>query len=253
VGEPLVLTADDGPIWTVTINLPHKRNALDLDDRRALVAALRRADGCDGCRAVVLTGTGPVFCAGGDIAAMPTDPAAVAVRMAVLDELTALIVRNRKPVVAAVEGGAFGLGLSLAAACDTVVAAKDARFVASFGRLGLVADTGLHWSLAQRVGPARAKELILYGTELSATEAHAIGLVSRVVEPGTAAEAARTTAEAFLGTSPQMVALTKQIFAQPRFDLESVLEAEATAQATLLATPEFERRRHGFLAKRRAR
>lgn len=251
--QDVVLTDDSGPIWTVTINAAHKRNALNLDDRRSLIAALRKADSSSDCRAVVLTGDGPVFCAGGDIAAMPSDPEAATVGLSVLVDITNLLVRNSKPVLAAVEGGAFGLGLSMAAACDTVVAASDSRFIAAFGKLGLVADTGLHWSLTQRVGAARAKELILYATELSAADAHAIGLVSRVVEPGTAVAVARAMAAHFLETSPQMVARTKEIFSQSHFNLESVLDAEARAQKELLATPEFRRRQRDFLGQRRAR
>ncbi|MDJ0015511.1 enoyl-CoA hydratase/isomerase family protein [Rhodococcus erythropolis] len=251
--EPLVLVDKSEPVWILTINQAHKRNAMGLEERRALIGALRSAEVDDSCRAVVLTGAGPIFCAGGDISAMTADPGAATMRLGVLTELVRALVRNRKPVVAAVEGGAFGLGLSLAAACDYVVAAHGARFVASFGKLGLAADTGLHWSLSQRVGPARAKELILWATELTASEAQRIGLVNDIVEPGQAVAMARERAEAFRDTSPAMVAATKAIFAQPTGDVDAVLAAETTAQLSLLQTEEFRRRQDDFLVKRRQR
>jgi enoyl-CoA hydratase/carnithine racemase len=251
MSESPVLVEDSGPVWTITINRAHKRNALDLDDRRALISALRSAESSEPCRTVILTGAGPVFSAGGDIAAMTADPAAGRVRLAVVSDLVRSIAGNAKPIIAAVEGGAFGLGLSLAAACDSIVAARDARFVASFGALGLVADGGLHWSLAQRVGAARAKELILYATELTADRAETLGLVSEVVESGTAAARAKVRAQAFLHTSAPMVAATKSIFAQGDFSLDAVLEAEMCAQLRLLNTDEFRLRQKRFLNRRR--
>lgn len=245
-----VLVSNDGPVRTLTLNRPQRRNALDLDDRRGLLAALIDAERDPGCRAVVLTGAGGVFSAGGDIRSMSQDTNVARVRLAVVSDLARALIRSATPVVAAVEGGAFGLGLSLAAACDYVVAADNARFVASFGKIGLVADGGLSWSLAQRVGPGRAKELILFATEIDAREAHRIGLVSEVVPPAAVVERAGQRARLLAEASPLMVARTKRIFAQEKQDLESILAAEAEAQVELLGGDDFAEGRAAFLAGR---
>jgi 2-(1,2-epoxy-1,2-dihydrophenyl)acetyl-CoA isomerase len=126
------------------------------------------------------------------------------------------------------------------------------RLAASFGKLGLVADTGLFWSLSQRVGPGRAKELLLFATELSATEAHAIGLVSELVEPGATVARAHERAQVFADASAAALAATKQIFAQPDQDIDAILAAETDAQVRLLSTEEFSRRRRAFLQRRKA-
>lgn len=250
---PAVLVSEEGAVRVLTLNRPRRRNALDLEDRQELLSALMAADAEPSCRVIVLTGTGPTFCAGGDISSMTSDRESAKVRLRVLGELTRALVRGRKPVIAAVTGGAIGLGLSLAAAADYVVADRGARFVASFGKLGLVADTGLFWSLAQRVGPARAKELMLFATELSAVDAHRIGLVSEVVEPGGSKARALEQASSLAEESPDMIAATKRIIAQADQDLDALLESEAKTQLELLATEEFARRQRDFVERRRRR
>ncbi|MFF3490454.1 enoyl-CoA hydratase/isomerase family protein [Streptomyces sp. NPDC002795] len=249
--EPAVDVTCEGPVHTLTLNRPARRNALDLADRRELLAALRDSERDPECRAIVLTGAGEVFCAGGDIRSMSQDPHVARERLAVVGDVARALVCSTKPVVAAVRGGAYGLGLGLAAACDHVVAAEDARFAASFAKIGLTADTGLSWSLAQRVGPARAKELILFGEDLDAVEAQRIGLVSEIVEGEKVAVRARERAERLAAASPAMVAATKRIFAQEAQDLDAVLDAEAEAQVELLGGAGFLEGRAAFLERRR--
>ncbi|WP_405483440.1 enoyl-CoA hydratase/isomerase family protein [Streptomyces sp. NBC_00009] len=248
--DPAVLVAQDGPVRTLTLNRPSRRNALDLDDRRELLTALRAAEGDRSCRAVVLTGARGVFCAGGDIRSMSQDPEVARARLAVVNDIARALVRSPKPVISAVESGAFGLGLSLVAASDYVVAAQDARFVASFAKLGLTADTGLFWSLSQRVGPGRAKEIILLAGELTAEQAHGMGLLSEVVPAAEVMDRAMERAGQLAAASPAMVAGTKRIFAQDRQDLESVLAAEAEVQVELLAGDDFAEGRAAFLERR---
>ncbi|MGH3949853.1 MAG: enoyl-CoA hydratase/isomerase family protein [Pseudonocardiaceae bacterium] len=249
--SPAVLIDQNGPIWTLTLNRPHRRNALDLDDRRILLDALASAEAEPGCRALVLTGAEGVFCAGGDIRTMSQDRTVARTRLAVVADLARALVGSTKAVIAAVEGGAFGLGLSLAAASDYVVAAEDARFVASFGKLGLVADTGLFWSLSQRVGPGKAKELLLFATELPAAEAQRLGIVNEVAPPGEVMDRACERARCLAAAAPGMVAGTKQVFAQEKQDLESLLAAETEVQLELLAGNDFAEGRRAFLARRR--
>jgi len=249
--DPAVLVAQTGPVRTLTLNRPARRNALDLDDRRALLAALADAEHDRDCRAVVLTGAQGVFCAGGDIRSMSQDPEEARTRLTVIGDIARALVQSTKPVVCAVEGGAFGLGLSLVAASDYVVAAEDARFAASFAKIGLTADGGLSWSLTQRVGPGRAKEIILFADDFTADQAHRMGLVGEVVPPTEVMDRAVHRAGRLAAASPAMVAGTKRIFAQERQDLESVLAAEVDVQAELLAGDDFAEGRAAFFERRK--
>lgn len=245
-----VLCRREEAVAVLTLNRPDRRNALDHGARRELIEALGRAAADRGTRVIVLVGSGDFFCAGGDVGAMSRDPDAAQERMVVLGRLARAIVQSPKPVVAAVEGGASGLGLSLAAACDHVVAAENARFTAAFGRLGLVADTGLFWSLTGRVGPARARQFLLFGESVSATEAAAIGIANEVVGPGESLPTALARAGRLAASSPAAVAATKRILAHPRQDLDALLDAETDAQVSLLASRDFEEGRCAFLERR---
>lgn len=246
---PVVKTDQHGATRVLTLNRPQRRNALSVDDRRELIAALDEAFTDPTTVSVVLTGAGPLFCAGGDISKMPTDGKNARVGLGVLTELVNRLVRGPKPIIAAVEGGAFGLGLSLVAASDFVVASSTARFAASFGRLGLVPDTGMFWTLTRRVGPARARELMLLTDDFSAEEGHRMGLSTELVEPGQTLVRALEIAQRLANGSPAMHAATKRIFAQAEDSLDAVLEAEAEAQVRLLATPYFSERKAEFLGR----
>ncbi|MHB9757126.1 enoyl-CoA hydratase/isomerase family protein [Streptomyces sp. BYX5S] len=248
---PAVAVEREGPVHTLTLDRPARRNALDLADRLELRAALRESERDPGCRAIVLTGAGEVFCAGGDIRSMSQDPATARQRLDVVNDIARALAGSAKPVVAAVRGGAYGLGLGLAAACDCVVAGEGARFAASFARIGLTADTGLSWSLAQRIGPGRAKELILFAEDLDAAQAQRIGLVSEIVPDAEVLERARLRAERLAAASPAMVAATKRIFVQRAQHLDAVLAAETEAQLDLLAGDGFAEGRAAFLERRR--
>lgn len=239
-----------GATMILMLDRPAKRNALDDDARRELVAELRAAGAASGIRATVLVGSGQFFCAGGDVAAMSTEPDALRARMAVLAELVRTIVDSPVPVVAAVEGGASGLGLSLAAACDHVVAAENASLTASFGRLGLVGDTGLFWSLVGRVGPARARRLLLFGDSIGAREAASIGLVDEVTQVGATLEVATARATRLAEASPAVVTATRRILRNPWQDLDSVLATETETQIPLLASSDFAEGRRAFFERR---
>ncbi|MET8220361.1 enoyl-CoA hydratase/isomerase family protein [Streptomyces hirsutus] len=247
--EPAVLTTKRGRTAVLELNRPRRRNALDLQDRRDLIAALDAAAEDPEVVSIVLTGAGPMFSAGGDIKSMPTDPEIARVRLRVLTELVNRMVKGPKPIISAVEGGAFGLGLSLVAATDFVVASREARFAASFGRLGLVPDTGLFWTLPRRIGAARAKELMLLTNDFTAQEADAMGLVTELVDAGSALDRALELAERLAQGSPAMYAETKALCAQPEQDLASVLESEAEAQVRMLATDFFSEAQEKFFKR----
>lgn len=239
-----------GAVVELVLDRPEVRNALDPVDREALQVAFGEADADPAVRAAVLTGSGPVFCAGGNIAGMRVGPGDLETRFEGLAALVTTVVRGRLPVVAAVEGGAYGLGLGLAALCDLVVAGRSASFAASFGTLGLTADTGASWSLARRAGWARTRRLLLTGEHLDAATALDWGVVDEVVDDGTARDRALRLGEALATRSPASVAATRRLMADLPVDLDAALAAEAAAQSELMLGQDFADARDSFLARR---
>jgi 2-(1,2-epoxy-1,2-dihydrophenyl)acetyl-CoA isomerase len=193
----------DGVAW-LTLNRPASGNALTAGQRESLIARLAEASADAGIRAVVLTAAGGRhFCTGADLSAQPAAPPApppglpehpagsVARALAGgAQRLISAVLDCEKPVIAAVNGTAAGLGCHLAYACDLVLAAESAKFIEIFARRGLVVDGGGAYLLTRLIGPQRAKELIFFGDDLPAAEAARLGLVNRVVPADKLAEAA---------------------------------------------------------------
>jgi enoyl-CoA hydratase/carnithine racemase len=244
---------DVGAVAVLTLAYPERRNALSLDLRAALEAALVAALADPAVRAIVLTGKGDHFCAGGDISGMEgLDALGGRKRLASAQRITRLLVEGEKPIVAAVEGFAVGAGLSLVAACDIVVAARTAKFACSFNRLGLVPDFGVSWTLPQRVGSGRARLIMLGGDTFDAETAERWGLVEILTGPGTAlAEATRYAQHLAADTAPLSNGFAKALLARMPTSLEALLKAEADLQAILFGTADFAEGRSAFLAKRR--
>lgn len=184
MSDPDVLDVcmEDG-LAVVTLNRPDAMNALNLELKRALADWLGRARYDVSLRGVLLTGTGRAFCAGGDLKEMDPDRTAHSARMR-QDELLRTVflplARLPVPVVAAVNGHAHGGGLSLALACDIVLAAAEAPMSLGFVQRGLAPDCGIAHFLPRLVGTARAKELLLTARRFDAGEAKAMGLVAEV-------------------------------------------------------------------------
>lgn len=248
-----VLVHDDGAVRTVTLNRPEKRNAIDLDLRLALADAIEAADADADVRVIVLTGAGPAFCSGGDITTMKRmSPEAATERAQLAQRVIRSIWNTPKQVLAAVEGSAFGAGTALAAACDRVVAARDARFATTFTNVGLAGDMGTFVSLPARVGRAKARQLLLLPTPISASEALAIGLVDAVVEPGETLASACRDAERLAAGPAQAYGVIKTLLADPGsvnpFD---VLDREVNYQARLFGTDDFAEGVAAFREKRR--
>ena len=178
--------ADDGAIVTVTLNRPEKLNALDLEHIVVLRDELRVFADDASVRAVVLTGAGRGFCAGGDVTSMTgeggdgrsTEP----LDLRAIMEVSELLHGMSAFTVAAVNGPCAGAGLSFACACDLRYAARSAVFVSAFLRVGSSGDHGSAWVLTRAVGPAKARELLFLGERVDADEAHRIGLVSDVLD-----------------------------------------------------------------------
>ena len=259
--EPFVLVADDGPVRTFTLNEPARRNPLSVPLRRALRDALEAAHADDACRALVLTGAGQHFSSGGDISSMPQAGAGGATgrldaradardRLHLVADVISLLVEGPLPVVAAVEGAAVGAGTSLAVACDYVVSARGAKYGSIFGRIGLVADSGLSWTLPRRVGPGAARRMMMRGNVVGAEEAFRLGLVDELVDDGSALAVATERAHELTRAAPLALAATKRLLAAPAASLAEALHAEETAQVSLFETADFAEGRAAFLEKR---
>lgn len=254
MSDPLTVQRD-GSIAILTLNDPARRNALSMELRSALRDQLQALAQDSTCRAIVLTGAGGYFCAGGDLTAMRSDdPAGARVRLGIVQDIIRAIAAGPRPVVAAVEGPAFGAGMALAAASDLVVASEGARFSASFVRLGLMPDAGLLWSLPQRVGAARARALMLSGQVLDATEALAQGLADQVCAPEALRPTAIAQAQMLAEGAPLAIAQIKTAFARGTDTLENVLAMERDGQPLLFGSQDFaeglaafrDRRKPGF-------
>ncbi len=238
----------DGATAVLTLDYPERRNALAMPMRQRLVDALEAIEADRALRAIVITGAGGTFSAGGDISGMDVaDLAAGRERFRLTHRLVRLLIKGSKPVIAAVEGWCVGAGLSVAMCCDTVVAAEDARFAAGFGKIGLVADLGLLHTLPVRIGQGRARQVFLYGEQMNATRAEATGMIDHVVPPGTALPAALARAALFHTAAPLPIVMTRQYLAA---GLDAALEWERDTQSALFLTADHAEGRAAFLAKR---
>lgn len=253
----VLLTRDDADpaVVLLTLNRPARYNALTVELKEALLAALREVAADPGVRAVVLTGTGKAFCVGQDLgehaASLEHDDAtAFDTVTAHYNPIVTAIAEAPKPVIAAINGACVGAGLGFALAADLRVAATGLRFSTAFTGIGLTADSGLSATLAHAVGVSRATELLLLGEQFTAEDALAWGLVRAVVPAdevrGAALELARR-----LAAGPT-VAYT-EVKAAVRFGavhpLAEVLAREAAAQTRLAGTRDHRDAVAAFLAK----
>jgi 2-(1,2-epoxy-1,2-dihydrophenyl)acetyl-CoA isomerase len=258
--EPAVVVASDGrdpAVAIVTLNRPDRRNALTVELKEALVAALRTVSADEGVRAVVLAGTGRSFCVGQDLVehaeALRRDPAtAFATVPRHYNPIVRALATMPKPVVAAINGAAVGAGLGFALACDLRVAADTATFATAFAAIGLTADSGLSATLVHSLGHARATELMLLGEPVDARQAQAYGLVTRVVPAEEVLDTALDLARRLAAGPTRAYAEIKNALALGAVSpLDSVLEAEGAAQARLMSTSDHRRAVQAFLTKER--
>ncbi|MFJ8850749.1 enoyl-CoA hydratase/isomerase family protein [Streptomyces sp. NPDC102437] len=238
----LVLHATDNGVSWITLNRPEAMNAVTWEQRERVIGLLAEASADPAVRAVVLTATGRGFCAGADLRGAPATgervPGDVArtIRLGA-QRLIAAVLDCEKPVIAAVNGTAAGIGAHLAFACDLVLAAGSAKFIEVFVRRGLVPDGGGAYLLPRLIGPQRAKELMFFGDSLPAAEAERLGLVNRVVPDEELAATAREWAHRLAEGPTRSIALTKQLVnASLDADRSTAFAAEATAQEINMTT-----------------
>jgi 2-(1,2-epoxy-1,2-dihydrophenyl)acetyl-CoA isomerase len=246
--EQLTARGDGGVLW-LTLNRPDAANAITPDQRDRLIDLLADAGARVEIRAVVLTATGRHFCTGADLRASrpaPPRPEGVPDKVAgdvarLLQEgsqrLVAAVLDCPKPVVAAVNGTAAGIGAHLALACDLVLAAEGARFIELFVRRGLVPDGGGCWLLPRLVGLARAKELMFFGDDVPAAEAERLGLVNRVVPGDELGKVAGEWAARLAGGPTRSIGLTKALLNRSLdSDRATAFREEALAQDLNMTT-----------------
>lgn len=254
--DSLVQHATDNQVCRITLNRPESLNAITPDQRERVIRLLGEASADREVRAVVLTGTGRGFCAGADLrgTSAVAEPVAGDVARVIrlgAQRLIAAVLDCEKPVIAAVNGTAAGIGAHLAFACDLVLAAESARFIEVFVRRSLVPDGGGAYLLTRLLGPQRAKELMFFGDALSAPDAERLGLVNRVVPDGELDKTAREWA-ARLATGPtRTLALTKQLVnASLDTDRTTAFAAEATAQEINMTTADAKEGVASFVERR---
>ncbi|MEV6115076.1 enoyl-CoA hydratase-related protein [Streptomyces sp. NPDC052109] len=225
----------------LTLNRPGSLNALTPALRDRLIDLLAQASADPDVRAVVLTGTGRGFCAGAELRGgaggdrITGDVARMLRRGA--QRLIAAVLDCEKPVIAAVNGTAAGLGAHLALACDLVLAAESARFIEVFVRRGLVPDAGGAYLLPRLLGPQRAKELMFFGDALPAADAERLGLVNRVVPDAELEKTARAWAARLAAGPTRSLALTKHLVnTSLDADRATAFAAEAWAQELNMTT-----------------
>ncbi|MFL5674432.1 MAG: enoyl-CoA hydratase-related protein [Chloroflexota bacterium] len=252
-GASLVRSEIAEGVATVTLDRPDALNALTIPMKEQLLSAFRAIARDREVRAVVLTGAGRAFCAGQDLKER-LEPDATPLVVEVRDRYNPIIRAMRslpQPIVGAINGVAAGAGASLAFACDLRIAAEGASFVLAFGRIGLVPDSGATWFLPRLVGPAKAAEMALLGTTLSAADAERFGLVVSVVPGDALATEARAVAGRLAGLAPGALAHTKRALERSwSVDLDDALEDEALRQGIAGATADHAEGLAAFIEKR---
>lgn len=226
----------DAGLVQLTIDRPARRNALTLEGFAELGQVLREVAHTATDRAVLITGAGTAFCAGADLSAgLPEE--SVLGMMARINEVARALHRLPQPCVAAVNGPAFGAGMSLALAADLVVASEDATFCQVFVERGLSPDFGSSWLLPRLVGLATAKRLALLGDPITAAQARELGLVVEVTAPDSLLTEATALARRLADGPPIAMAQTKRLLNQAfSTSFDDALDAEAAASAVNTGT-----------------
>lgn len=210
-----LLTERIGGTLVLTLSDPATRNTLSHELLAAGIESLGIAESDDDIRCVLLRGAGEHFCAGGNLhGLLERRRAGPPAQVRMLDHLNQFVVALRacpKPVIAAVEGAAAGAGFSLALACDLIVAADDARFILSHGRIGLSPDGGATWALAQALPRALLQELVWLGEPATPQQLHGWGIVGRVADRGQAVSDALRLAAQLAAMAPNALASGKQL------------------------------------------
>lgn len=256
MSESTLLYAAEGGVATLTMNRPDVLNALNDELLLGLRDGLARAKADAQVRAVLLSGAGRGFCAGADLAAGAQREGPFDVAQSLRERYHPIVLAMRqfpKPIVGAVNGVAAGAGMSLALACDVVLAGESASFLQAFSRIGLVPDCGSTWMLPRVVGDVRARAMMLLAEKIGAADALRFGLVWQVHADERLMAEALATARKLAAMPTRALELIKQGLAVSSVNgLGEQLEVEALLQAQAMATEDHREGVAAFLAKRPA-
>jgi len=244
-------------VGVITLDRPRVKNAICMIMRKELAQLVETLRLDHSLRALVITGAGGNFCSGGDLSSLNESAsqggASAESRRQRLVDLSGLVgnlLRFDRPVIAAVQGVAYGAGFGIALAADLVLAANDARFCLPFGRLGLVPDFGILHTLPRVVGVPKAKELVFSCREVGAAEAQELGIVMERLDAAALMSRALQLARSFTQASPLALSLAKRALdAAPSADLATMLMLEADGQGISMSSEYHLAALRRFLAK----
>ena len=250
--ESLKYESRDG-LAIVTLNRPEKRNALDISMRTELSEVVLDIRNDTSLYAVIITGAGGAFCAGGDIQSMAKGKRTTFDSRKRIQDIYSWLyewVSLELPVIAAVDGAAYGAGINIALAADFILASTRARFCEVFGRVGLIPDVGGLFLLPRIVGLQKAKELVFSARSFDAEEGKELGIVYAIHKPEKLMDEAIALAGRFRNASRQAIGLSKNIMNQSfNLDFRALGELEAFGQATAHDTEYHAAAVKRFLAK----
>jgi 2-(1,2-epoxy-1,2-dihydrophenyl)acetyl-CoA isomerase len=251
--EEEIILAVEGRVGVLTMNRPHRLNALTPRLAEGLRGRLSDLIRDDRVGAIVLTGAGRGFCSGHDLknAVAGGEPGVDRLLRDCYNPLIQLIRKHPKPIVGAVNGVAAGAGASLALACDIVIAARSATFVQAFVNIGIVPDAGSSHMLTRMIGAARARALALTGEALPASRAAEWGLILEAVSDGEELQRAKAIAEELAAKPPLGLAFTKRLMSAAECStLEEQADMEADFQTIASASADHQEAIRAFVEKR---
>lgn len=252
--EPVLLSSDDRGVRTLTLNRPHRKNAIDPELWAALRHTLTETGRDPGVRALVLTGAGGAFCSGADLKGAAADTRHPLEKLRDLNEVALLLHELPIPTVAKVTGVAVGAGWNLALGCDLVVATPQARFSQIFARRGLSPDCGGTWLLPRLVGLQQAKRLALLAEMIDAEQARSLNLVTWVVPADEVDPFVTGLTDRLAAGPPVALAQTKALLNESgTHTLRDALASEARAQAVNFASADVPEAYTAFAEEREPR
>jgi 2-(1,2-epoxy-1,2-dihydrophenyl)acetyl-CoA isomerase len=244
-------------VGLIQLNRPEKMNAIGAVTRKQLGDAIKQVERDDAVRVVVLTGSGRAFCSGADVTEMAQEGGMRSpedVGNVLRNEYMPMLTRLRtmpKPVIAAMNGPAVGIGASYALACDIRIAVPEAYLLEAFVNIGLAPDGGVSWLLPRMAGTGVAYEMFFTGKPLSATDAHRLGIINRLVPADRLETEVRELAGHLVSQPRQAMAAAKRAVNHAlESSYEEALEFESYLQEAQAASPEFAEGVQAFLAKR---
>ena len=253
----MVLQTLESGLLTITMNRPDRRNALNPDMTRGLVEAARRAAEDHEVRAVLLKGAGGTFCVGGDVKSMAEGRAPLSFEAKTTNlrrgmDVSRILHQMPKPVVAQLDGAAAGAGLSIALACDFRVAGESCKITTAFAKVGFSGDYGGTYFLTHMLGSAKARELYLLSPVLTASEALALGMVTKVV-PDAECEAAAHELAMSLAQGPSIALgyIKRNINNAEKMSLEACFDGEAIHHSRAGETADHKEAAKAFVEKRK--